>query len=174
MNEIVLTDKLITFLLILIFTLPMLFAIMVWENNEKKRCKRADKILKSRKKQFEKACELAGQRLMFQRREEKMLKCCDCGFVFENELAHSYSEVMGECHGRKMYDTFLQCPICKGEVESIKPCLICGEHENIDNGENYCWDCVKKIQKKLNDVIKDNFTDAELRYLYDEIGIGDC
>ena len=100
-----------------------------------------------------------------------MLRCCDCGFVFENELAHSYSEMMGECHGRKMYDTFLQCPICKGEVEIIKPCPICGEYDDIDDGETYCNGCKKKVQRKLNDLIKDNFDESEIQYLVDEFDI---
>lgn len=100
-----------------------------------------------------------------------MLKCCDCGLIFREEDAHSYTENVGECHGEKIFETYIDCPHCGGSVEEANPCPICGEYDDIDNGETYCNHCKKKVQRKLNDLIKDNFDENEIQYLIDEFDI---
>ena len=99
-----------------------------------------------------------------------MYKCYDCGLLFETGEEKSYTEFIGECHGRKIYDTFAECPNCGGSFEEIKPCPICGEYEGVKAGEMYCDECKKNIQRKLSDLFRDNFSEAEIQYLNDEFG----
>lgn len=99
-----------------------------------------------------------------------MLKCCDCGLIFRNEDAHSYTEFVGECHGEKIFETYIDCPHCGGSVEEANPCPICGEYEGVISGEMYCNECKKNIQRKLSDLFRGNFNEAEMQYLNDEFG----
>ena len=64
LNEVAVTDGLITILIILIFVLPVLLWYMVWDSKDKKRREQAKRILIQRKKEFKKECERAGQRMM--------------------------------------------------------------------------------------------------------------
>lgn len=100
-----------------------------------------------------------------------MVKCFDCGLIFEEDDARSFTEFVGECHGEKVYETYAECPKCGGSFEKTMPCLICGEYEGVDEGEEYCNACKKEVQKKFNDLIKDNFDENEIQYLIDEFDI---
>lgn len=64
LNEVAVTDGLITILIILIFVLPALLWYMIWESNDKKKRKQAKRISTQRKKEFKMECERAGQRMM--------------------------------------------------------------------------------------------------------------
>lgn len=99
-----------------------------------------------------------------------MYKCNDCGLIFRNEYAHSYTEFVGECHGERIYEKYVECPHCNGSIEEIEPCPICGEYEGVKAGEMYCNECKKNIQRKLSDLFRDNFNEAEMQYLNDEFG----
>lgn len=100
-----------------------------------------------------------------------MYKCRDCGVIFNEDEAHTYTEFIGECHGDKAYVTFIDCPVCHGGIEEINPCPICGEYDDIDEGETYCNHCKKTVQRKFEQSIKDNFSEEEIQYLRDELEI---
>lgn len=74
LNEMAVTDELITILIILLFVLPVLIWYMVWDSNDKKRREKAKKILKKRKKEFAEECERAGQRMMNADRNKSIIE----------------------------------------------------------------------------------------------------
>lgn len=73
MNDIAVTDGLITILIILIFVLPVLFAYMVWDSKDKKRREQAKKMLKRRKREFAEECERAGRRLINEDKNKSLM-----------------------------------------------------------------------------------------------------
>ena len=55
-------------------------------------------------------------------------KCCDCGAVFDEEEAGTYTESRGEFWGSPCYETMLCCPECG--------CEEIYEHNGYDNEED--------------------------------------
>lgn len=74
LNEVAVTDGLITILIILIFVLSVLIWYMVWDSKDKKRREQAKKMLKRRKKEFAEECERAGQRMMNADRNKNIIE----------------------------------------------------------------------------------------------------
>lgn len=74
LNEVTVTDGLITILIILLFVLPVLFCYMVWDSKDRKRREEAKRLLIQKKKQFKMECERAGQRMMNADRNKSIIE----------------------------------------------------------------------------------------------------
>ena len=88
-----------------------------------------------------------------------MLKCKECGHLFEDGEQARWTEVHGE--------VWESCPICKGSFEEIEPCKICGSYSS---GEEYCEDCKKDVKKRFAEFVEREFSKKErelLNELYD-------
>lgn len=78
-----------------------------------------------------------------------MLKCSDCGKVFENDEAVEITET----HGMETppYEKFYVCPNCRGNVEKAKKCRICGEYDyEEDMLDDVCTACIDKYAKDVD------------------------
>lgn len=62
-----------------------------------------------------------------------MLKCLECGHLFEEGEEKRWVEPHGE--------ELSGCPICTGAYEEIEPCEICGKYEN---GQDVCDECIEE------------------------------
>lgn len=61
-----------------------------------------------------------------------MLKCCDCGCVFDEDDADKRSECVGEFWGSPAYDSYLVCPDCgSDDIEDYEE----EESEDEEDGE---------------------------------------
>ena len=72
-----------------------------------------------------------------------MLKCLECGKVFEDdEIAH-WQESRGEFWGEPAYETVWGCPHCQGDCSEAIKCESCGGYFTLDElDENHlCEDC---------------------------------
>jgi DNA-directed RNA polymerase subunit RPC12/RpoP len=78
-------------------------------------------------------------------------KCLNCNHIFEEGEEKVYTECMGECHGSPAYDTFRVCPVCGGDFEKTKSCLICGAEylEDELNGGSVCDECLEGYRRDL-------------------------
>ena len=65
-----------------------------------------------------------------------MLKCKECGHLFEDGEQARWTEAHGE--------VWECCPICKGSFEEIEPCKICGSYDHSVD-DDYCDDCKKDV-----------------------------
>lgn len=101
-----------------------------------------------------------------------MLKCKECGHLFEDGEQKTYRENMGECHGSPAYQEFSVCPVCGEDYEEVKPCKICGSYDH-ETDEDFCEECKKDVKKRFNNLIKQNFTEQEIELLkeQDEYGL---
>lgn len=89
-----------------------------------------------------------------------MLKCLECGHLFEVGEEKTYTEYMGECHGASAYETFKVCPVCGGDFEETKACAICGaEHFEDDLQGGVCADCLTDVT--LDDCLAVNGNERE-------------
>lgn len=70
-----------------------------------------------------------------------MLKCIDCGHLFEE--VKRYSEKVGECWGSPYYEERSGCPLCLGDYITVTPCKVCGEYTDGD----YCQECKGEKRK---------------------------
>lgn len=89
-----------------------------------------------------------------------MLKCGECGHLFEVGEEKTYTEYMGECHGASAYETFKVCPVCGGDYEETKACAICGA-EHLEDGltGGVCEECLADIT--LDDCLLVNGNERE-------------
>lgn len=92
-----------------------------------------------------------------------MLKCIDCGHLFEE--AKRYSEKVGEYWGSPYCEERSGCPLCLGAYDEAVACKICGSYEDVEDEEEYCEMCKEKILKRFNDFVSSNFTEKERRVL---------
>ena len=74
LNEMAVTDGIITILIILLFVLPVLFCYMVWDSKDRKRRQEAKRLLIRKKKQFKMECERAGQKMMNADRNKSIIE----------------------------------------------------------------------------------------------------
>ena len=89
-----------------------------------------------------------------------MLKCNECGHLFEEGEQASWVEP----HGERLSG----CPLCYGVYEIARPCKLCGDYGNTE--EDYCEDCKNDIKKRFSDFVEKEFTEEErelLNELYD-------
>lgn len=106
-----------------------------------------------------------------------MLKCLECGHLFEVGEEETYTEYMGECHGASAYETFKVCPVCGGDYEETKSCAICGaDHLEDDLISGVCAECLadvtlddclavngdRKEEIKINAVLAYAFTESQI------------
>lgn len=79
-----------------------------------------------------------------------MYKCLECGHVFDEEDVAEWEESRGEYWGSPCYEKMSGCPVCHGEYEEAKICLICGRLCN-DSEINYgiCDDCIDSYTFKF-------------------------
>lgn len=84
-----------------------------------------------------------------------MLKCLECGEVFENEKTQKWKE-----HGEKMEG----CPYCGGAYEEVFKCPNCGEYATDTQGD-LCDECKLDTTKRLRTFLHNKVTVAELEFL---------
>ena len=87
-----------------------------------------------------------------------MNKCEECGRVFRDEEYSRWREPAGwENCG---------CPSCGSEnCFDVYPCKICGECEEMLEGETYCEACKKEVMDALSEFISGAFTDEQKQLL---------
>lgn len=105
-----------------------------------------------------------------------MLKCSNCGNVFDEEDAKAFKESYGYFDGYGEYYQIQQaCPRCSDlEVDEAYRCDICGEwftENELSNatGVTICPDCAKKIVQKLDKMIDHNFNGDEIEFIWNNI-----
>lgn len=101
-----------------------------------------------------------------------MYKCLGCGHIFEDGEQAIDKEYMGEFQGSPAFAEHGVCPVCGEAYEEVKPCKICGSYEHEVN-EDCCDECQKDVKKRFDNLIKQNFNDAEIELLkqMDEDGL---
>ena len=57
-----------------------------------------------------------------------MLKCLECGKVFEDSEISHWKEDRGECFGERAYEKMCGCPYCRGNFTEALKCKVCGEY----------------------------------------------
>lgn len=74
-----------------------------------------------------------------------MLKCLDCGHIFDEGEQDVIREYHNEIPGG-FYEEFAGCPLCGGDFEKTASCKKCGgaflPDELFENG--YCKDCLRE------------------------------
>ena len=98
-----------------------------------------------------------------------MYHCNECGHLFEEGEQSTWSESRGEFWGNPCSEKMSGCPICKGDYEEIKPCVICGSY-NYNIEDEFCDNCKKYLKNKFVNLIETNFNEKErelLNELYD-------
>ncbi len=94
----------------------------------------------------------------------KMLRCEECGHIFENGEQTEWIETHGFNDGTGEH--FSGCPICKGSFEEVDPCPICDSY-NHEANETYCDNCKKDVLKRFTILMNENFTEEERDLLND-------
>lgn len=80
-----------------------------------------------------------------------MLKCFDCGFVFEEEEALTAAEDRGEHFGFPASEECRVCPKCGGSFEDMMDCKICGEaHIEDELSGGVCNSCIEKHSRDFS------------------------
>ena len=91
-----------------------------------------------------------------------MYKCNECGAVFD------FLKVNKEVHNELedgSFELFSCCPECGGDdVYTVHECQ-CGEY--IPNCEKLCGNCQDKAMKQFEYFIRNEFTEVEREYIYD-------
>ena len=84
-----------------------------------------------------------------------MLKCLDCGHIFEEGDRHEWKEARGEYWGQPAYETVVGCPRCGGAYEETKPCASCGsERFEDDLYGGICKECLSEYDNDLDTCLK--------------------
>lgn len=91
-----------------------------------------------------------------------LLKCLDCGHVFERGEEKACVEHQGECHGVKAYEETSCCPLCGGVYEEASRCKICDMpfcESELDCG--VCEECKRDIGREYKYDVKKCYDLAE-------------
>lgn len=91
-----------------------------------------------------------------------MYRCDECGNLFEEGEQKIYIEKDGFDY--PPYREYEACPVCGGSFEEIKPCIVCGKHEQ-DLEEGVCERCRKEFKVRFDEALKNNFTEKEIKIL---------
>lgn len=91
-----------------------------------------------------------------------MLKCLECGHIFEEGERHEQREYRGEFWGQPSYETVAGCPKCGGAYEETKPCAVC-ESEQLDEDlyGGICKSCLAEYENDLDTCLKLGAIDKE-------------
>ena len=84
-----------------------------------------------------------------------MLKCLECGHIFEEGERHEWKEARGEYWGQPAYETVVGCPRCGGVYEETKLCAVC-ESEQLDDAlyGGICKSCLAEYENDLETCLK--------------------
>lgn len=104
-------------------------------------------------------------------------KCNVCQAIYSEEEAEvrdtSFSVPYGEGNVLKS-ESERVCPYCKESTDNAEEgeiCSVCGEFtedaEEMGNGEYICENCIASVQRRLTEVIENEFTDLEAEVLKD-------
>lgn len=97
-----------------------------------------------------------------------MLKCWDCGEVFEEPEVRVSAEVL-DIAGEPVRPRYCACPFCgSGEIEEASCCALCGEfafREELTGG--LCGACVEKLKRKTAAFAR-SLEPEEIRFIRDE------
>ena len=91
-----------------------------------------------------------------------MLKCLECGHIFEEGERHEWKETRGEYWGQPAHETVVGCPRCGGAYEETKLCAVC-ESEQLDEDlyGGICKSCLAKYENDLDTCLKLGAIDKE-------------
>ena len=91
-----------------------------------------------------------------------MLRCLECGHIFEEGERHEWKETRGEYWGQPAYETVVGCPICGGAYEETKPCVVC-KSEQLDDDlyGGICKSCLAEYENDLETCLKLGAIDKE-------------
>ena len=88
-------------------------------------------------------------------RRKKMLKCLDCGHIFEKGEEDRWEEPRGEFWGQPVTETVTGCPCCGGVYEETQPCSVChSEQLKNDLYGGICKECLSKYENDLDICLK--------------------
>lgn len=91
-----------------------------------------------------------------------MLKCLECGHIFEDGEQRKWKEQIGEFWGQPVYETLIGCPNCGGAYDETKACAVCGSEQlECDLYGGICVDCLKKYKNDLDTCLKLGAIDKE-------------
>ena len=91
-----------------------------------------------------------------------MYICPDCGLVFAEP------ELVRQAHGpeHNQLEALSCCPFCGEAYEDLGQCCGCRDfYSQTDLSCGFCLKCTKKIEAEFKQLIKDNFTPPEIKYL---------
>ena len=98
-----------------------------------------------------------------------MLICKECGHVFSEDDAASFSEDRGFIGNVRAYESVTACPSCgSDDIAEAELCPVCDEFFNaedirgLETSEGLvCPDCSKQIKMKFDALILNEFSPAE-------------
>lgn len=80
-----------------------------------------------------------------------MYICLECGHIFEDGEEKRWSESRGEFWGMSCSEEMIGCPICGGNYEESKKCVICGSaHLEDDLHGGVCDECIDEYRNNFD------------------------
>lgn len=100
-----------------------------------------------------------------------MLYCNDCKATFHEDDLTTHTETLCYIDSQPYTEDYGTCPEC-GETdytEAVK-CALCEEYTD-ETKSGLCLECETHTRKTLADFIAYTFSEAQLDYIYEEIGV---
>lgn len=92
-----------------------------------------------------------------------MLKCDECGHVFEYGEGETCSDPIGDMGGHIEYEHYHGCPICSGRCSQAKQCKVCGTY-GIEE-DDWCDECRQRVRSAFHTLVIENFSEAEIELI---------